>query len=108
MRPQSETRVALAAALLDGPGTVRQLAQRTGWSIGRVRTALDNMERAGDVCVVDAVPQRGCKRRVPVYGRAQAVEVDIASACRHQALAGVLQGWHQWPAYVQPSAGAPM
>ena len=49
MRPQSEIRVTLAAALVDGAGTTKQLAQRTGWSIGMTRRALDNMVTAGDV-----------------------------------------------------------
>ncbi len=69
MRPQSEVRLAVAAALIDGRGSVRQLAVRTGWSVGAVRTALDNMERAGDVRVIDTQPQRGSKRWVPVYAR---------------------------------------
>lgn len=70
MRPQSEIRVTLAAALLDGPGTCRQLAQRTGWSIGATRVALDNMVRAGDACSDDSVRVAGVKRPVPVYRRA--------------------------------------
>lgn len=70
MRPQSEIRVCLAAALVEGPGTCRQLAQRTGWSVGLTRTALDNMVRAGDACKLDSVRVRGVCRPVPVYGRA--------------------------------------
>lgn len=69
MRPQSEVRVDLAAALIDGPGTTRQLAQRTGWSIGMARTALDNMVRSGQACKGAPVRLPGCKRPVPVYQR---------------------------------------
>ena len=71
MRPQGEVRVAVAAALLDGPATCRELAMRTGWSIGRVRGALMDMVRAGDVALADPVRRAGVKRPVPVYRRAQ-------------------------------------
>lgn len=70
MRPQSEIRVTLAAALVDGGGTTRQLAQRTGWSIGMTRRALDNMVTAGDACKPRTVRVPGVKRPVPVYERA--------------------------------------
>jgi len=69
MRPQSEIRVTLAAALVDGAGTTKQLAQRTGWSIGMTRRALDNMVTAGDVCKPHTVRVPGVKRPVPVYAR---------------------------------------
>jgi hypothetical protein len=107
MRPQSEVRVDVAAALLDGPGTVKQLAQRTGWSIGKVRTALDNMVRAGDAREVARVRVPGVKQTVPVYGRA--VRVADVIAVGHQAVAQVLGGWMRWPSYAQPaSMGAPL
>lgn len=67
MPPQSEIRMTLAAALLDSPGTTRQLAQRTGWSIGYTRAALDNMCRAGDACSATRVRVPGVNRPVPVY-----------------------------------------
>lgn len=69
MRPQSEVRLAVSAALVDGPGTTKQLAQRTGWSIGLVRKVLDNMAQAGEAYVSHVVVQRGARRRVPVYAR---------------------------------------
>lgn len=71
MRPQSEIRLTLAAALVDGPGTTRQLAQRTGWAIGMTRRALDNMVTAGDAAKVQRVRVPGVKRPVPVDARAQ-------------------------------------
>lgn len=74
MRPHGEVRVAVAAALLDGPATTVDLAVRTGWSIGRVRTVLMDMVRAGDAAVVASVRRAGVKRPVPVYGRAERVE----------------------------------
>lgn len=69
MRPQSEIRVTLAAALVDGQGTTRELAQRTGWSIGMTRRALDNMCTAGDVVKSARIRVPGVKRPVPVYAR---------------------------------------
>lgn len=101
MRPQSECRVDVAAAMVDGPGTVKQLAQRTGWSIGKVRTAVDNMVRAGDAEEVGRVRVRGVKQRVPVYGRAVRVRDAIGSG--YGAVESVLSGWARWPAYVQQS-----
>jgi hypothetical protein len=70
MRPQSEIRITLAAALVDGPGTTKQLAQRTGWSIGMTMRALDNMVTAGDARKASSVRVPGVKRPVPVYERA--------------------------------------
>ena len=70
MRPQSEIRVTLAAALIDGGGTTKQLAQRTGWSIGMTREALNNMCNAGDAHKPRSVRVPGVKRPVPWYERA--------------------------------------
>ena len=70
MRPQSEIRVTLAAALIDGGGTTKQLAQRTGWSIGLTRRALDNMVTAGDASKPRSVRVAGVCRPVPWYERA--------------------------------------
>jgi len=109
MRPQSEVRLAVAAALIDGPGTVRQLAVRTGWSVGTVRTALDNMERAGDVRVIDAQPQRGSKRWVPVYARVllddPAMQDDDDTADLGRTL---FSAWFQPDAASQPQREAAM
>ena len=62
----------LMAALVDGPGTCAQLAQRTGLAVSVTRTALDNMVRRGDASSTDlpAVRVPGCNRPVPVYSRA--------------------------------------
>lgn len=80
MRPQSEIRVCLSAALVEGGGTCRQLAQRTGWSIGLTREALNNMAKAGD-CRKRYVRVPGVCRPVPFYERAvraSAVQHDTA------------------------------
>lgn len=103
MRPQSEIRVALMAALVDGRGSVRQLAQRTGWSVSRTRTALDNMERADDVEVVEMVPQRGSRRRVPVYARKQPADVLFEDG-DDQASSGADLGRTLFQAWFQPLA----
>jgi len=81
VRPQSEIRVTLAAALVDGPGTTKQLAQRTGWSIGMTRRSLDYMCAAGDAVKTHSVRVPGVKRPVPVYARAvRAVDERARSA----------------------------
>jgi hypothetical protein len=102
-RPQSEIRVDLAAALVDGPGTCRQLAQRTGWSIGLTREALNNMVRAGDVRKLPPVREAGVKRPVPVYGKA--CRLQDALIAPHQPLMAVLAGWNRWPAYAASAMG---
>ena len=79
MRPQSEVRVTLGAALVDGAGTCKQLAQRTGWSIGLTRTALNNMVAAGDACKPRSVRVPGVRRPVPVYERAVRTEDQAAN-----------------------------
>lgn len=87
MRPQSEIRVCLSAALMDGPGTVKALAMRTGWSLGMVRTALDNMVRAGDACVVERRP--GVRGLLAVYGRA----VRTEAAANETPFQSLIQAW---------------
>ena len=103
MRPQSPIRVDLAAALVDGAGTTKQLAQRTGWSIGLTRRTLTNMVTAGDVRKARTVRVPGVKRPVPVYERAVRSQ-DVCAP--HQALGAILAGWSRWPAYA--GAGAAM
>jgi hypothetical protein len=78
MRPYSEIRIDLAAALVEGGGTTRQLAQRTGWSIGLTREALNSMCKAGDAHKPRSVRVPGVKRPVPVYERACRV-VDLST-----------------------------
>lgn len=90
MRPQSEIRVTLAAALVDGRGTTRELAQRTGWSIGMTRRALDNMCTAGDVRKAARVRVPGVKRPVPVYERATR---DADAATRGNAGIDLIMAW---------------
>ncbi|MCU7370250.1 hypothetical protein PEC18_05040 [Paucibacter sp. O1-1] len=92
MRPQSEIRVTLAAALLDGPGTTRQLAQRTGWSIGLTRMALDNMCKAGDARKGAPVRVAGVRRPVPVYHRAIR-RADAAAANDAAPLISLIAAW---------------
>lgn len=88
MRPQSDVRLDVAAALVDGPATVLQLAQRTGWSIGLVRKAINNMVYARDAYVSHTVRRLGVRRPVPVYARlAQAVVADMSG------LVGLLSTW---------------
>lgn len=88
MRPQSDVRLDVSAALVDGPATVLQLAQRTGWSIGLVRKAINNMVYARDAYVSHTVRRAGARRPVPVYARlARAVAADVSG------LAGLLSSW---------------
>lgn len=96
MRPHSEIRVDLAAALLDGPGTTCELAMRTGWSIGLTREALNNMVHAGDACKPCSVRQPGVKRPVPVYARAmRRLDAEAANQAPYQSL---LEAWAARPA----------
>lgn len=91
MRPQSEIRVCLSAALMEGPGTTKQLAQRTGWSIGMTMTALHNMVRAGDAKKLPPVRVPGVSRPVPVYARALR-SVD-AAAGSSQPMQSLIAAW---------------
>jgi hypothetical protein len=95
MRPQSQCRVETAAALLDGPGTSKELAQRTGWSIGATREALHSMVRAGDARVSQQIRVKGVKRPVPVYVKCVRV-LDVATS--RSASFAMLQAWATWPA----------
>lgn len=93
MRPQSEIRVCLSAALVEGGGTTRQLAQRTGWSIGLTREALNNMTKAGDARK-RYVRVPGVCRPVPFYERAcrQVLVSDSAP------LVSLIAAWASRPA----------
>jgi hypothetical protein len=95
MRPYSDVRVDLAAALIDGEGTTKQLAQRTGLPVSRTRRALDNMVRAGDAMKMTPVRVPGVKRPVPVYGRA--VRADDM-ACDAEPFVSLIQAWASMPA----------
>lgn len=83
MRPQSEIRICLTAALVDGPGTTRQLAQRTGWAIGMTRKTLLNMVQAGDADSTTRIRQPGVFRPVPVYRRAQRATDAASTSTEH-------------------------
>lgn len=98
MRPHSDVRVDVAAALVDGPGTVLQLAQRTGWSVAAVRTALDNMVRAGDATneVCPPVRRAGVCRPIPVYSRSHRLEVVRGP---FNPVQGLIEAWARLPAY---------
>jgi predicted ArsR family transcriptional regulator len=80
-RPVSDAALDLMAALIDGPGTCRQLAQRTGLAVSATRTALDNMVRRGDATADERVRVPGVKRPVPVYARAQASDDASDGPC---------------------------
>ena len=69
MRPQSEVRISLAAALVDGPGTTRELACRVGCSIDLAKFTLRDMVKAGDARKTYTRVAGVC-RPVPVYHRA--------------------------------------
>lgn len=90
MRPHSEVRVDLAAALVDGAGTCKQLAQRTGWSIDRTRTALNNMVGAGDARKPRSVRVPGVRRPVPVYERAVREADQVAD---EEPVNNLVQAW---------------
>ena len=96
MRPHSDVRCDVAAALVDGPGTVLELAQRTGWSVAAVRTALDNMVRAGDATNEAHPPVRrpGVCRPVPVFSRAQRSEQGLRLRSPMQ---GLIEAWARLP-----------
>lgn len=70
MRPYGEARICMAAALMDGPGTTRQLATRTGCSQDLAMYTLRNMVAAGDAQKLKPARVPGVKRPVPVYARA--------------------------------------
>lgn len=70
MRPIGEASAAVELALADGPGTTRQIAQRTGWSIGVTRYTLNNLRGRDRVIVARRVREVGVKRPVPVYALA--------------------------------------
>jgi hypothetical protein len=92
MRPHSEVRLDVAAALIDGGGTTHALAQRTGWSVGLVRWALDNMVRSQPPQAAKRfVRVAGVRRPVPFYQRPpEAVDVDADDAPAYRSL---IEAW---------------
>lgn len=90
MRPPGPCRMDTLAALVDGPGTTREIAQRTGWAIGDTRQALKRLRKSGEVVMLEPIKARGVKRPVPVYGKAETAPEPQASSA--DALA-MLQAW---------------
>lgn len=90
MRPQSELRIALSAALIEGGGTTRELARRTNAGRTLAMYTLRDMVRAGDARVARMVRVPGCKRPVPYYERAIR---QPDQAPRHQALQSLISMW---------------
>lgn len=79
MRPLSETRIAIAAALIEGGGTSRQIAQRICGGYSDVMKTLDNMVQAGEVHKPRSVRVPGVRRPVPWYERAPLGGRDAAN-----------------------------
>jgi hypothetical protein len=105
-RPFCEERLALDAALVDGPGTSRQLAQRSGVGFKAATSALNNMCTAGDVVKIHSVRVPGCKRPVPVYARCCRAQDSAES----EPINDLISAWYQRPVAValQASRGAAM
>ena len=69
-KPVSLARLEVTSALLDGPGTTRELALRTSChAVWQVRKALTRMVATGEAVKVGSVRVRGVCRPVPVYAR---------------------------------------
>lgn len=92
MRPHSALRADLSAALIDGGGTSRQLAERIGRPYSNddraLRDTLRAMRVAGEVHAPRSVRLPGVKRPVPVYERAPAPQQSPAEGWQT-----LLQAW---------------
>ena len=102
-RPYSEIRLDITAALVDGPGTCRDLAMRTGWSLGLVRVCLRNMVAAGAAVNIEPVRVPGVRRPVPVYARA-----PVRAARAEPAAGGIVDLIAAWAGLPQPELEAAM
>jgi len=104
-RPFCEERLALEAALVDGPGTSRQLAQRSGVGFKAATATLHNMCTAGDAVKTHSVRVAGCKRPVPVYARAlRGDDADAAAALAGEPINELITAWYQRPAVLPVQA----
>jgi hypothetical protein len=86
-RPHGEERRALAAALLSGPGTTREIAARACVGVDVARETLNNMVRASSVIKLTTTRVPGCKRPVPVYS------VPLSQEQPSDALAAAVGVW---------------
>lgn len=98
MRPRGELRQAAERALLAGPATSREAAERTQAAFDAMRRALDNMVRAGDAVKVEPRTVPGVKRPVPVYALAGASGSDAGLA--------LATCWADWPGAGPPRSAA--
>lgn len=106
MRPWSNARLTVAAALIDGGGTTAQLATRTGLAQLLVMRVLDDMVRAGDAAKACTTRVAGVRRPVPVYERTWRVEDHHAANDDSAApLAAVMGCWGRGTAW-QPMEAA--
>lgn len=92
MRPQQDIRLCLAAALIDGGGTSRELARRIGAGREATRQTLGNMVRVGDAQITRMVRVPGVKRPVPFYERSLPAQVQQADL-RCDALPSLIALW---------------
>ena len=94
MPVRGEIRNTLAMGLRAGPGTTRDLAQRTGVGITAAMYTLRDMVVAGEVVKREPVRVAGCKRPVPVYDLAG----DDGAANDGGINWALVTCWAQWPA----------
>lgn len=93
-RPLSADTVAIMAALVDGPGTSRELATRAGVAVDLAMRALDNMARRDEVAKLQPVRRPGVKRPVPVYARAgDASGQDDDEAAQPGGMVDLIAAW---------------
>lgn len=92
MRPQGDIRLLASAALIDGGGTTRQIAERIGAGRHATHVAICNMRKAGDVEVTRTVRVPGVKRPVPFYERAQATS-SAGDEPAHEPLLSLIALW---------------
>lgn len=89
-RPRGELRLALRHALEAGPGTTRELAQRSGAGVSASMLTLDNMVTAGEVKKLEPTRRPGVRRPVPVYALS---DTNRSEGTAGSALQRLLQAW---------------
>lgn len=93
-RPQGALRVAVLGALLSGPCTLRDIAQRAQMGYGAARYTVQDALRSGVVQICGHEKRPHAKRWLAVYELAEQPEVDGDQAgAGHAVLGSALSCW---------------
>ena len=106
MRPRTEVRQAIIAAIAQGPCTMRDAAQRAKVGYGVARRTIDNAVRAEEIKPVGREKRAHSKRWCALYEVVDAqTKPATPEAVGAEVLAISLRAWHETPPHLAQFEG---